>query len=474
MDFLGILTETASANNSPFMILLPVGLILILAKVMALVCHKLKMPSVIGFLIAGLLVGLITFIPGQTVLTEYTRGGIDILAKIGVVMIMFSAGLETNLKQVKAVGKAAVVITLLGVVVPMGLGFLVSYLFRTLGGVDTSFLPEGVNPIWSDLFYGVILSATSVSITVSTLKELGKLDTKVGSAIVSAAIIDDVIGIIALSLIISFSGTPSGGSDFNVLSWFLSVCGVNVGAELNVLITVISMIIFFSLSIVVGDLVRKLFNFMGERWPHHIRIPILAFGFCFIWAYLAQGMFQIADITGAYIAGLVLSSTNAEGYIDHRTETTANVLFVPVFFASVALTMYDAQFDFTDGMFIAFGLVWVLAGILGKILGCGGGAKMLGFSYRDSAKIGVGMMPRAEVLIVTAQTGAAACLVSAKIIPFALILILITSFVAPMLLKLLYKNEVNEEASLLKETVSPSEEKESEAPTQSDPGASDK
>lgn len=461
MNFLELLSETVtSTTDSPFMILLPVGLILILAKVMALVCHKLKMPSVVGFLIAGLLVGLITFIPGQSVLTDYTKSGINILAKIGVVMIMFSAGLETNLKQVKAVGKAAIVITMLGVIVPMGFGFLVSYLFRTLGGIDTSFLPSNVNPIWSDLFYGVILSATSVSITVSTLKELGKLDTKVGSAIVSAAIIDDVIGIIALSLIISFSGTPEGGSDFNILSYLLSLCGVTVSSEMNVLVTVISMVLFFALSIGVGYLVRRLFNFMGKRWPHHIRIPIMAFGFCFIWAYLAQGMFQIADITGAYIAGLVLSSTNAEHYIDHRTETTANVLFVPIFFASVALTMYDANFDFSDGMFIAFGFVWVLAGILGKILGCGGGAKMLRFSYRDSMKIGVGMMPRAEVLIVTAQSGVAACLVSAKLIPFALVLILVTSFLAPLFLKLLYRNELGKETSLLKEESASSENKE--------------
>lgn len=437
-----ILDSTSSSSGSPYELLLPVALILFLSKAISVLFKKMRMPQVIGFLVAGLIIGLVTFIPGQTILNDYTKGGIEILAKFGVVMILFSAGVETDTKAIKSVGGAAVVITSLGVIVPLALGFLVSYLFRVYGGVTDPSLEAGINPIYSDIYYGVILTATSVSITVATLKELGKLDSKVGNAIVSAAIIDDVIGIILLSLVISLSGSSSGGSDFNLLEWFIGICGGQVEGALTTLVIIANMAIFFLLSWGVGFFIRKFFNHLGKKYPHHIRIPIYSLAFCFLWAYVAQAFFQIADITGAYIAGLILSVTSPKEYIDHRAETTNNVFFVPIFFASVALKMYTANFDFSNVMFILFGLTWILVGALGKVIGAGLGAKMCKFSWRDSAIVGVGMMARAEVLIVTAQTGVDAGLVSDKIIPFTLILILLTSFVTPIFLKILYKNDL--------------------------------
>lgn len=445
MDFISRLFASVTVSSGqPYEILLPIGLILVSAKLFSIVLGRFHVPSVIGFLIAGLVIGLVTFIPGQTILTSYTRSGIDIIAKFGVVLILFSAGIETDLKQVKSVGMASLVITGLGVIVPMALGFLSAFLFRVYGGMQGSFEAEGINPIYSDLYYGVILSATSVSITVAALKEMGKLETKVGSAVVSAAIIDDIIGIILLSLVISLSGSSASGSDFNLLGYILSLFGVMVSGGLGVLVIVLNMAIFFLLSWGISYLVKIVFNWLGNKFPHHIRIPIFSLAFCFIWAYVAQAFFQIADITGAYIAGLLLSATNAKSYIDHRTETTMNVFFAPVFFASVALKMYDGAFDFSNGsLFVFFGLTWVIAGMLGKVVGAGAGGLICHFSLRDSTKIGVGMMARAEVLIVTAQTGISAGLVAGGIMPFTLFLILITSFLTPILLRLLYKDELN-------------------------------
>jgi Kef-type K+ transport systems, membrane components len=433
------------ANGSPYQLLLPIGLILLIAKLLSILFSKLKVPQVIGFLVAGLLVGLISFIPGETVLTDYTKLGIDILAKFGVVLILFSAGVETDIKQVKAVGVASLVITSLGVVVPLGFGFLVAFLFRNYGGIDTSFLASTINPIYSDLYYGVILSATSVSITVATLKELGKLESKVGQAIVSAAIIDDIIGIVLLSLIISLSGSTTGGSDFNLLEFIITkISGAELNAGWTVVVIIVNMALFFLLSFGISFFIRRFFNWLGTKYPHHIRIPIFSLAFCFIWAYVAQAFFQIADITGAYVAGLVLSTTAPKNYIDHRAETTANVFFVPIFFASVAMKMYTATFDGSSLNFIWFGLCWIVAGLLGKIIGAGFGGVICKFSLKDSTRIGVGMMARAEVLIVTAQTGVEAGLVDSKIIPFTLGLILISSFVTPILLKLLYKGEIDD------------------------------
>jgi len=434
-------------NPSAYKMLLPIALILILTKFLSIEFSKIRIPQVIGFLLAGLLIGVIYFIPNQMILTDYTENGIGILAKFGVVLILFGAGIETNLKSIKAVGKASVVITSLGVIVPLALGFLVSFLFRVYGGVESPLAGTGANPLFSDIYYGVILTATSVSITVATLKELGRLDSKVGSAIVSAAILDDIIGIILLSLIISLSGSKTGSSDFNLLAWFIEVCGGSVAnPAVNVIVILLNMSIFFVLSFFFGKLIRKFFNYLGTKYPHHIRIPIFSLAFCFLWAYLAQSLFQIADITGAYVAGLVLSSTNAKGYINHRSETTANVFFVPIFFASVALKMYDALASGTSGgafslSFLLFGIVWIVVGMLGKVVGAGVGSLVSHFNFKDSLRVGIGMMARAEVLIVTAQIGVDAGLVSSNIIPFTLGLILVTSFVTPIVLKVLYKGE---------------------------------
>jgi len=404
-------------TDQPYQILLPIGLILLFAKVFSILGQRIHLPQVIGFLLAGLVVGLIYFIPNQKILTDYTNDGINDLAKIGVILIMFSAGLETDLSKIKAVGFASIVITTLGVVVPLAFGFIVALLF----------MPD--NSIYTNLFYGVILSATSVSITVATLKEIKKLDTKIGSALVSAAIIDDVIGIILLSLIISLSGEGSGAQ-------------YSTNPGLNIFLTILIMLSFFVMCIILSFLIKKLFNWMGEKWPHHIRIPIFSFALCFLLSYVAEAFFNVADITGAYIAGLILSSTNDKQYIDHRANTTANILFAPIFFASIALKIYTANVDFSNLTFVLFGITWVIVGMLGKIIGAGIGAKICKFSTRDSLKIGVGMMARAEVLIVCAQKGVDSGLVSIGIMPFALLLIIVTSFVTPILLKLLYKKEI--------------------------------
>ncbi len=413
-------------NDEPFELLLPLALILFFSKGLSLGFKKIKVPEVVGYLVGGLLLGLIFFIPNQAVLTTYTLTGINDLAKIGVVLILFTAGLETDLKKIKAVGLASVVITSLGVIVPLALGLFVAWAFRI-----------GDN-IYSWIYYGVILSATSVSITVATLKELGKLDTTVGSAIVSAAILDDVIGIILLSLVISLAG---GESSTQYVS----------DPALNIFLIVLVMVGFFAFSFLFGKLIIKFFNWMGKKWPHHVRIPIFSLAFCFLWSYLAEKFFQIADITGGYVAGLILSATSSEQYIDTRTDGAARLMFTPIFFASVALKMFTADLNLADTKFIWFGLCWVLVGALGKVIGAGSGALMCKFSFKDSLRVGLGMMARAEVLIVCAQKGVdtvlnsstGETLVSPEIIPFTLLLILVTSFLTPILLKVSYKDELD-------------------------------
>lgn len=440
-------TET---NPQAYKILLPLGLLLLLSKVFSLLLGKIKVPQVIGYLVAGLVVGLIYLIPNQTILTDYTKDGIDFFAKIGVILIMFSAGIETDIKKVKSVGACAFVVALAGVLTPMLLCFLMAFVFDKISGVTID-----SSRIYTELFYGVILTATSVSVTVATLKELGKLDSKVGSCLVSAAIIDDVLGIIVLSLIISLSGSSSTGSDLATLT--LNAMDQSENTFLTILFIILYMILYFGLTFGAGFFIRKLFNWLGSKYPHHVRIVIISLGLCLIWAYISE-YFNIADITGAYLMGLILSSTVAHGYIDHRAETTCNYLFGPIFFGSIAMSLYQSNFDFSDPEFLTFllfGAFWIVIGLLGKIIGCTFAGLCFKYKFRDAIKFGFGMMARAEVLIVCAEKGVDCGLVDNRIMMFCLVLILISSFITPIFLKLSYKKEISEQASLSKDESQP-------------------
>ena len=294
-------------NPEAYKILLPLGLLLLLSKVFALVLGKIKVPQVIAYLLAGLVVGLIYLIPNQNILTEYTvTDGLSFFSKVAVILIMFSAGIETDIKKVKSVGLASFFIALMGVLVPMFLTFLVAFIIDKTTGGSLHLENSSINPIYTELYYGVILTATSVSVTVATLKELGKLDSKIGSALVSAAIIDDIIGIIVLSLVISLASSSNNqaGSDFASMLFRLLPENIQTPA-MNIVFILLFMIIFFALTFGAGFFIRKLFNYLGTKFPHHIRITILSLAFCFIWSYLAE-FFNIADITGAYLMGLIL------------------------------------------------------------------------------------------------------------------------------------------------------------------------
>jgi len=431
-------------NVSYDSILLPLALILLLGKILQVLCKKVGLPQVLGLLLAGIIIGLINYIPGQTILTDSAKDGISFISKIGVILIMFSAGLETDIKKVKETGVSAIVITVLGVVVPLLLGFIVATLFN--GGFSALSNPE---TLYSNLFYGTILTATSVSVTVATLKELGKIDSKVGTAIVSAAIIDDVIGVILLSFIIGLSGSTSGGSQ--EASYGAQLLGLifNANPSSPVFVCVLT-VLCFAFMLGVGVLLRKLFAYLDKKYEHHRRIPIFGIAACFSYAWISEMVFGVADITGAFFCGLILANNNEKNYLERRSDILGYMLFTPVFFANVGIGM---QFDFIDSSFIAFGIVYIIVAIVGKLVGCGIGAKITGFNYSDSIKVGLGMMVRAEVALICVQKGiqsilpSGASLVNSNITTFIVLLIVITSFVTPIFLKLSYKKESVSEIS---------------------------
>lgn len=418
---------------SAYEILLPLALILSLTKLLGLGAHKIGLPAVIGMLIAGLLIGLLKYVPSasfhEVFFGEKIREWLSVFAKIGVVLIMFSTGLGTDLKMLKASGTASVVITVFGVVFPMAFGTLVAFLFS----VGDGFL--------SNLFYGAILTATSVSVTVAALKELGKLETKIGTSIVAAAVIDDVIGIVILSVLTGFTSQPAGETSSFLPAWWENA---------QWWLVILKILCFFVIAIFAGIGLRKQFNKIERRYPHNRRVPILAIGVCFLYSYVAEKIFGVADITGAYVAGLVLGGTLQETpYVEVKTDVLGYMFFSPVFFATIGMNL-----DFTgfSGAFAAFGLCYVVAAILGKLVGCSAAAKLCGYSNKDSFRVGCGMMVRAEVVLICTDKGISAGLVSPAVYPFVFMIIILTSVLAPLLLKVSYKGELPLSEALPKET----------------------
>lgn len=418
-----------------FEILLPLALIILLAKLMGLGTHRLGMPAVIGMLVAGILIGVLQFIPWQpmqdALFSEDVMDALGIISKIGVVLIMFSAGLGTDLKKLKQTGVAAVVITIFGVVVPMLFGFLVAFLFDYFTPITLTASGAGATgdfDLLSDMFYGAILTATSVSVTVAVLKELGKLDSKVGTSIIAAAVIDDVVGIVILSVLTGFS---SGSGENTGWSWFSPNAGM----------VVIKIVIFFIAAIGLGVLLRMLFNVMERKAPHNRRVPIISLAACFLYAYVAEKIFGVADITGAYLAGIMLGGTLSETpYVESKVDQMGYLFFSPVFFANIGIANIK-MFNNINLQFLAFGAVFVAAALLGKLLGCGAGAKICKFNYRDSLRVGLGMMVRAEVILICTEKGVACGLVNPAVYPFIILIILVSSVLTPVLLKWSYRRE---------------------------------
>lgn len=393
-----------------YVVLLPLGIILVMSKLLSKFCRKVNLPQVIGMLLAGVLIGVLNYIPtvGEFVLSPTAVTGLGFFAKIGVILIMFAAGLDIDIKQIRVIGVPAILITMAGVAVPMVLGF----------GVAQLCMPQ--NGIAANLFYGSILTATSVSVTVATLQELGRLNSKVGSTVVAAAILDDIIGIIVLSIISSLGGTSSAGQS-------------------DVLWVIIKTVLFFIAAIVVGLGACKLFTWIEKKFPHHRLLPILSVALCFLFAYCSEMIFGIADITGAFVAGLVLSVNPEHSYIERRSDIMSYMIFTPVFFANIGIT---TQITAIDSGMILFGLLFIVAGLVGKVVGCGGMALLCRYGLKDSFRVGIGMMARAEVALVCAQKGVEIGMISSSIMPFIVVLIILSSFVTPILMRASYKKDL--------------------------------
>lgn len=393
-------------------VLKDLAIIVVFAKCFGLLARMIKVPQVAGEIVAGLIIGpsVLGLVQQSDFLTQ--------MAEIGVILLMFAAGLTTNMKDLKKTGPMALLVACVGVVVPLIGGYLAYSCFY-------GFAQVGTNEFFRAVFIGVIMTATSVSITVQTLRELGHLQGRVGTLIVSAAIIDDVIGIIVLTFVLGLKNPTQ-----------------------KPLAVIQNTVLFFVFVIAVGFIMNYAFKWYDKRYAHTRRIPIYGLALCLVFSYVAERYFGIADITGAYLAGITLCSIRDSDYIARKMDVSSYMFFGPVFFASIGIR---TQISGMTVEILLFTLVFVLVALLAKIIGCGAVAKLCRFNNRDALKVGVGMMTRGEVALIVSQKGLSAGVLDPIYFSSVIILIIVSSVLTPILLKILYsgedKTDVNVEAA---------------------------
>ena len=371
-----------------------VAIIILATKIFGIMSKRVDMPQVVGSLIAGLLLG-----PSVLNLVQPTDF-LEMLSELGVIVLMFSAGLQTDIKELKKSGKAAFFIALVGVLVPLAGGYALAMIFS--GG---DFL--------RDMFVGTVFTATSVSISVETLKEMGKLSTRSGSAILGAALIDDVLGLILLTLI-----TSAADDSVSLVTVLLKI------------------VAFFVVTVVLGYFLHKLIGkwMACARWNRK-RFAIVSVAFCFFYAWFAESVFGVADIIGAFCAGLIIANTARAIYVQSQCETLSYMFLSPIFFASVGLKVVLSSMD---GRAVVLAAVAILLAILTKVVGCGLGAKLFHYTNAESLRIGVGMISRGEVALIVANKGISSGMMDSVFLAPIVLMVVATTIVTPIMLRAVY------------------------------------
>lgn len=378
-----------------YLFFLSIAIIMLTTKILGDMTNKVNMPQVVGALFAGIIIG-----PSCLGLIEET----DFIAKtaeIGVVLLMFTAGLDTDMQQLKKNSVACFVIAAIGVLVPLIGGTACYYFYFEEGLTDYDSILKAV-------FIGVVLTATSVSITVEALREMGKLDGKVGNAILGAAVIDDIMGIIVLTVVISLKDE-----------------------SVSIVAILLKILLYAALMIMIAYICKSFKNVIDANKGKR-RITTYVVASCFIVAFASEAYFGIADITGAYLLGLFLSQHEIKHEIAKKVSSPSYLFFSPIFFASVGLKV---SLDGFNSQLLTFSLLLLLVAILTKIIGCGIGAKLCGFDKKESIQVGVGMISRGEVALIVAQKGYDIGLIDANMFPPIVIVVIATTVITPIVLK---------------------------------------
>jgi len=377
-------------------------LIILFTKLAGDLSVRLGQPAVLGKLIAGIALG-------PAVLGWVAQGGfIEDAAEIGVLLLMFIAGLETDLDQMKRNWQSAFAVAVAGIILPFAGGYGTGIAF----GLSDSF----------SLFLGVVLSATSVSISVQVLKDMNKLNSREGTTILGAAVLDDVLVVILLAVMMSALGT---GADVSI--------GALIGKKA----------LFFAVTIAAGwFVVPKVMKWLA---PLRVTEAVVsaALVICFAFAYFAESL-QMAGIIGAFAAGIAIAQTGFKQTVEEKIEPIAYSLFVPVFFVSIGLNVSFVGLSEQWLFMIAITVVACVTKLAGGWLG----ARATGFDGRSSLAIGAGMISRGEVALIIAAAGLQGGLLMPEYFTSIVIAVIVTTLVTPPLLKLFVKDEPSRQINL--------------------------
>lgn len=373
--------------------LLDIGLILVVVKIFTMITQKIKMPKVLGGLIAGIVLGpaMLNIVQNSTI--------IEALSKFGIILIMFLAGMETSIKKFIANSNKYVIIAVIGVIVPLLLGAICSLIY--------------VQNLKTNLFFGAVITATSVSITVETLIEMKKIKSSVGLAILGAGVVDDIIGIVFLTIIMN-----SGNLQITTFT-----------------IMILKILLFFVMAIILGLLLFKVFEKIEEKDKKTEQMPTYSIAFALILAYIAERL-GVSGIIGAYIAGLVIGNTEKGRKVRGKIDLVVHMIFSPIFFASVGLNLTTLSFSKPVWLFI---ILFTVVTVVSKIIGNGLGAKICGYPKEKAIQIGIGMATRGEVALIIADEAKKINLINEEVFSIVIITVMLVTLITPVLLHYSFK-----------------------------------
>lgn len=392
---------------SPFLQLtLALVIIIVAAKAGGWISVRLRQPAVLGELLAGLLLGPtaidLIHLPAFSHF-ELLHEEVSHLAEIGVVFLMFVAGLEVDLREMLRAGRVAVLGGVFGVIVPLAMGALAT-------------LPFGYHD-QSAWFVGIILTATSVSISAQTLLELGVLRTREGIALLGAAVVDDVLVLVLLSIFLALSGS---------------------GADSGTVVTVlINMLLYLALAGAIGWFVLPRLAQWVDRQPISEGLAAMVLISALLFAWAAEVVGGLAAITGAFIAGVGLGRSPLRDQIEAKMHTITYAFLVPVFFVSIGL---EANAREITGPAVPFLIVLFAIAVVSKVIGAGFGARIGGFTNRQSLRVGLGMVSRGEVGLIVATIGVSEAIITQEVFSVVIVLVLLTTLVTPFLLRVVFPN----------------------------------
>jgi Kef-type K+ transport system membrane component KefB len=404
------------------------ALIVAAAKCAGALAHRIGQPSVFGEILAGLILGptvlnVLAWAPFAESLSSPIHGAADLssvvrdLADLGVLLLMFVAGLETDLAEMRRVGRVAFWAAFGGVLLPLLFGAATSVLF-------------GFPLYWTGIFIGTILTATSVSISAQTLLEIGALRSREGATILGAAVIDDVMGIILLSLVVAFAKASAAGVDL-----------VELG------LVALRITVFFVVAIAAGRWLSPIL-----RWASSLAVSqavlSVAVVIALVYAWAAEYVGAVAAITGAYVAGVLMAQTPFKKVIDAGIHPLTYSVFVPTFFISIGLQANGRAL----GAHAMFTITLVLVAIVAKAIGCGLFARLFGFSNLESVRVGAGMISRGEVGLIVAGYGLTNGLIDRDVFSASVIMVLATTMVTPPLLRLVFPRRIGRDL-VIEETI---------------------